>query len=151
MHTLLNEKRFRKLDPLKKRRDLFAIEGDADADVALVAWGSIAGVCHEALAMVRASGVRAKLLVPYLIYPIAEEIYDDFFAGVRTGLVVELSHQGQLYRILRSFVDVPRGIRQLTQNGANPFQPRQVADALIKLASVQAPVRGSAANVGVSQ
>lgn len=151
LHKLMNEKRFRKLDPLKQRRDLFAVEGDVDADVAMIAWGSVAGVCHEALAIARAAGVRAKLLVPYLIYPIAEEVYDDFFAGVRVGLVVELSHQGQLYRILRSFVDVPRGVGQMTRNGANPFQPREVADELMKLASAPAQVRGAAASAGVTQ
>ena len=151
LHKLMNEKRFRKLDPLKQRRDLFAVEGDVDADVAMIAWGSVAGVCHEALAIARAAGVRAKLLVPYLIYPIAEEVYDDFFAGVRVGLVVELSHQGQLYRILRSFVDVPRGVRQMTRNGANPFQPREVADELMKVASAPAQVRGAAASAGVTQ
>ena len=31
--------------------------------------------------------------------------------AVRAGLVVEQSHQGQLYRILRMFVDVPAGVR----------------------------------------
>ena len=53
-----------------------------------------------------------KLLVPKLLYPVAEEIYAEFFRGVVSGLVVEQSHQGQLYRVLRMFVDVPRGVRR---------------------------------------
>ena len=130
VHAAMNEKRFKKLDALKARRDLFAIEGDADAPLALVAWGSVAGVCREALAQVRAAGLSAKLLVPYLLYPVAEAVYHDFFASVASGLVVELSHQGQLYRILRMFVDLPPGVRSLARSGANPFQAAEIAARL---------------------
>jgi 2-oxoglutarate ferredoxin oxidoreductase subunit alpha len=132
IHAQMNEKRFRKLDPLRARRDLFTVEGDPDAPVALVAWGSVAGVCREALALARARGLRAKLLVPTLLYPVAEAIYAEFFASVRRGLVVELSHQGQLYRILRMFVDLPRGVRSLARSGANPFQPAEIVARLME-------------------
>jgi 2-oxoglutarate ferredoxin oxidoreductase subunit alpha len=128
----MNEKRFRKLAALKQRRDLFHIEGNPAAPLALIGWGSIAGVCREALERARGEGMDAKLLVPWLLYPIAEDIYRDFFAGVQAGLVVELSHQGQLYRILRMFVDVPAGVRQFTRCGANPIQPAEVVRKLRK-------------------
>jgi 2-oxoglutarate ferredoxin oxidoreductase subunit alpha len=134
MHIKMNEKRFRKLEPLKRRRDLFVVEGDADAPLGLVSWGSSAGVCREALAMARADGLRAKLLIPFLLYPVAEEAYREFFASVKAGLVVEQSHQGQLYRILRMFLDVPRGVEPLCQSGANPFLPSQVASRLRQVA-----------------
>jgi hypothetical protein len=72
--------------------------------------------------------------VPYLLHPVAEEVYHEFFASVRAGLVVELSHQGQLYRLLRMFVDVPAGMRQMTSSGANPFLPVAIANKLTKAA-----------------
>ena len=49
VHARMNDKRINKLDPLKRRRDLFAIEGDLHAPLALVAWGSLAGTAREAL------------------------------------------------------------------------------------------------------
>jgi 2-oxoglutarate ferredoxin oxidoreductase subunit alpha len=61
---------------------------------------------------------------------VAEEVYGDFFASVRAGLVVEQSHQGQLYRMLRMFLDLPRGVRSLARSGANPFLPIEVAERL---------------------
>lgn len=130
VHATMNDKRFRKLEPLKARRELFTLEGDADAPIGLIGWGSVAGVCREALATVRSRGVRVKLLVPTLLYPVADKMYSEFFATVKTGLVVELSHQGQLYRILRMFVDVPAGVRSMTRSGANPFQPGEVVARL---------------------
>ncbi len=130
MHAKMNEKRFKKLDPLKQRADLFETTGDRNAPLAMVSWGSTAGVCREALALARADGWKVKLLVPRLLYPVAEGPYRDFFASVRGGLVVEQSHQGQLYRMLRMFLDLPTGVRPLARSGANPFLPREVAACL---------------------
>jgi 2-oxoglutarate ferredoxin oxidoreductase subunit alpha len=130
MHATMNEKRFKKLKPLQRRKDLFRIEGNPTAPLALIAWGSIAGVAKETFDRAVAEGIDVKLLVPLLVYPIAEEIYRDFFASVKAGFVVELSHQGQLYRILRMFVDVPAGVESFCRNGANPIQP---IDVLAKL------------------
>jgi 2-oxoglutarate ferredoxin oxidoreductase subunit alpha len=133
MHEKMNAKRFRKLAPLAARKDLFLFEGDPDAEVALVSWGSSAGVCREAVSRARAEGLSVKVIVPILIFPVAEQIYRDFFASVRSGLVVELSYQAQLYRILRMYVDVPAGVVPLARSGANPFQPVEVLRHLRQL------------------
>jgi 2-oxoglutarate ferredoxin oxidoreductase subunit alpha len=130
IHEAMNEKRVRKFDPLHKRQDLFHIEGDESATLALVSWGSTAGACHEALELARASGLRAKLLVPRLLFPVAEEVYRHFFASVQAGLVVEQSYLGQLYRILRMYVDLPSGVTSMARSGANPFQPSEIVAGL---------------------
>ena len=133
MHAKMNEKRFKKLDPLKKRADLFELHGNAQAPYAFLAWGSTAGVAREAFALAERASLDVKLLVPYLLYPIAEQVYADFFQSVKHGLVVELSHQGQLYRMLRMFIDVPHGVKSLARSGANPFQPAELVARLIEL------------------
>jgi 2-oxoglutarate ferredoxin oxidoreductase subunit alpha len=133
MHAKMNDKRIRKLDPLKHRRDLFVIEGDLNAPVAVVAWGSVAGTAQEALELARREGIRAKLLVPKLLFPVAEEVYNDFFRNVRAGLVVEQSHQGQLYRILRMYVNVPAGVVSVAKSGSNPILPTSIAERLRKI------------------
>ena len=133
VHARMNDKRIRKLDPLKHRRDLFLIDGDLNAPVALVAWGSVAGTAQEALELARREGIRAKLLVPKLLFPVAEEVYNDFFRNVRAGLVVEQSHQGQLYRILRMYVNVPAGVVSVAKSGSNPILPTSIAERLRKI------------------
>jgi len=130
MHAKMNEKRIRKLDPLKSRRDLFILEGDADAPFGLLAWGSIAGIAVEALRLARKGGINAKLMIPKLIYPVAETVYDDFFRSVQKGLVVEQSHLGQFYRLIRMFVDVPAGVEVFARSGSNPFTPGEVFDRI---------------------
>ncbi len=133
VHARMNEKRIRKLDPLKRRRDLFVIEGDSHAPVALVSWGSVAGTAREAFAIARAEGIQAKLLIPKLLFPVAEEVYAEFFRGVQGGLVVEQSHQGQLYRILRMYVNVPAGVQSVARSGSNPILPTSIVQRLRKI------------------
>jgi len=133
VHARMNDKRIRKLDPLKRRRDLFEIEGDSHAPVALIAWGSVAGTVREALELARKDGIQVKLLVPKLLFPVAEEIYGEFFRSVQAGLVVEQSHQGQLYRILRMYLNVPAGVVSLAQSGSNPILPAFVLERLQSL------------------
>jgi 2-oxoglutarate ferredoxin oxidoreductase subunit alpha len=139
-HARMNEKRFHKFNPLKSRRDLFSIEGDPDAPIGLVSWGSVAGVAREALRLALARGWHAKLLVPLLLYPVAESVYQDFFASVRRGLFVEQSYQGQLYRLVRMFVTVPSEVQPLARSGSNPFQP---AELLERIREMVIAVQGS--------
>ena len=101
-----------------------------NAPLGLVTWGSLTGVALEALRLASAEGLQVKVLVPKLLYPVAEEVYRDFFASVKRGLVIEQSHQGQLYRIVRMFVDVPRGMESLARSGSNPIGPVDVLERL---------------------
>jgi 2-oxoglutarate/2-oxoacid ferredoxin oxidoreductase subunit alpha len=130
MHAKMNEKRFRKFNPLKNRRDLFLIEGDHDAPIGMVSWGSVAGVAMEAMRLAKAEGLQVKLLVPKLLYPVAEQVYQDFFASVKRGLFVEQSFQAQLYRLVRMYADVPAQMETLARSGSNPIQPIDVLERL---------------------
>ena len=130
IHARMNEKRFRKFQPLRNRRDLFVIEGDPEAPIGLVSWGSVAGVAREALRLAQAEGLQAKLLIPKLLYPVIEPVYQDFFSSVRRGLFIEQSFQAQLYRLVRMYVDVPAEIKTLARSGSNPIQPAEVLERL---------------------
>ncbi len=130
MHARMNDKRLKKFQPLKMRRDLFIHVGAPDAPVGLISWGSIAGVALEALQIAQQQGIKVKLLIPKLVYPVVEEVYTEFFASIKRGLVVEQNHQSQLYRLIRMFVDVPRGVETLAKSGSNPITPAEVVDRL---------------------
>jgi 2-oxoglutarate ferredoxin oxidoreductase subunit alpha len=134
IHARMNAKRIHKLDPLGARRDLFRVEGPVDAPLALVSWGSVAGVAREACRDARRQGLRVKLLVPLLLYPVAEAVYRDFFESVQGGLLVEQSHQGQLYRLLRMYLDLPPAFTSFSRSGSNPIAPREVVARLMETA-----------------
>jgi 2-oxoglutarate ferredoxin oxidoreductase subunit alpha len=130
IHQQMNEKRIRKFDRLRRRDDLFSIEGDPAAPFALLSWGSTAGVCREALDLATAKGLKVKLLVPHLLFPVNEGLYRRFFSGVKAGLVVEQSYLGQLYAVLRMAIDVPAGMSSFCRSGANPFAPAEIVRKL---------------------
>lgn len=134
VHARMNDKRLKKLDPVKQRRDLFLVEGDADASLGLIAWGSVAGIAMEAVRAARAQGLKVKLLVPKLLYPVAEDIYREFFASLKKCVVVEQSHQGQLHKVIRMWVDVPKGFEALAKSGANPIAPSDIVEKLQEMA-----------------
>jgi 2-oxoglutarate ferredoxin oxidoreductase subunit alpha len=94
----------------------------------------VAGVVREALHRGLDEGIQAKLLVPKLLYPVAEEIYQDFFHGVQGGLVVEQSQQGQLYHVIRMFVNLPDNVWSFARSGSNPILPQAVLGRLERLA-----------------
>jgi 2-oxoglutarate ferredoxin oxidoreductase subunit alpha len=135
VHARMNEKRIHKFRSLQDRRDLFWTEGHPDAPIALVSWGSVAGVAIEARRLAEAEGIKAKLIVPKLLYPVVEAVFTDFFASVRRGLVIEQSHLGQYWRVLKMFVDVPAGVGSLAKSGSNPILPREVVQRLRDLAA----------------
>jgi 2-oxoglutarate ferredoxin oxidoreductase subunit alpha len=130
VHAQMTGKRFRKLRALHARHDLFERRGRRDASIGLIAWGSVAGLAHEAFEHAEGEGLDVQLLVPRLVYPVLEDVYREFFARVRAGLVVEQSFQGQLYRILRMFVDVPAGVQSLALPGASPIAVTDIVDRL---------------------
>ncbi|MFO0598659.1 MAG: 2-oxoacid:acceptor oxidoreductase subunit alpha [Myxococcaceae bacterium] len=137
VHTRMNEKRFKKFASLQQRRDLVRTFGDPKAQVGLVAWGSLAGVCREAVDLAAGRGLKVKLLVPVLLYPFVEGAWTQFFEGLERGLVVEQSHQGQLYRLMRMFLDVPKGLGSFCKSGANPIQPTEIVNKLEALRSAK--------------
>jgi len=135
VHAKMNDKRVAKLDPLKQRSDMFILEGDADAKIGLIAWGSVAGIALEAVRKSRAKGLKVKLLVPKLLYPVAEQVYLDFFKSLEQCVVVEQSHQGQLHKIIRMWVNTPAKFDALAKSGANPIAPEDLTELLEKLSA----------------
>jgi 2-oxoglutarate ferredoxin oxidoreductase subunit alpha len=130
IHAKMNEKRLSKLTPLKRRKDLFVSKGPVDAPLGLISWGSTSGIALEAYELATRAGLHVKLLLPRLLFPVAEEVYRDFFASVERGLVVEQSHQGQLFRVIRMYVTVPDGLESFAKSGSNPFSPIEIVERL---------------------
>jgi 2-oxoglutarate ferredoxin oxidoreductase subunit alpha len=126
VHAQMTRKRLSKLNSLKQRRDLFLFEGDPDAHIGLVSWGNVSGITREAVRIARASGIKVKLLVPRLLYPVAEAVYEDFFASLRRCVVVEQSHQGQLHRILKMWTNTPHEFMSVSKSGANRISPHEI-------------------------
>ena len=129
---------FAQLD--KRRRKLTAwhygerwadVEGDRDADRAIVTFGSCTGPVREGLARAAAEGFRARLISLRLLAPLPADKLVAALDGVRRVLVVEQNHSAQLYRYLRGECDLPGRVTSLHRAGALQYSPGEIHRHLI--------------------
>ncbi|MBI5791112.1 MAG: 2-oxoacid:acceptor oxidoreductase subunit alpha [Rhodocyclales bacterium] len=102
-------------------------------DTAIITWGSATGPAREALQRYSAAGGKARLLSLRLIAPVQPEKMAEALRGIERAVVVEQSHSGQFYRMLRAFYDLPAKTVSLHQGGPLPFGPQQILDQLNQL------------------
>lgn len=124
-HQGLHEKRWKKLLPLCQRDDLVKIFGNETSRQGIITWGSSAQVVLDTVDFLGLQD-SLKVCVPELICPLPENI-DRFMQSVDTLLVIEMNYSGQLYRYLRSQIDLPKETRVYCRAGGQPFSQRELA------------------------
>ncbi|PIQ56385.1 MAG: 2-oxoglutarate synthase [Comamonadaceae bacterium CG12_big_fil_rev_8_21_14_0_65_59_15] len=131
-HQAQLDKRSRKLTQFNYG-DHWADIVDTDAgpgDIAIITWGSSTGPALEALQRFSATGGKARLISLRLIAPVQPDRMAAALAGTTRALVIEQSHSGQFYRMLRAFYDLPRETRSLHQAGPLAFGPGRILEQL---------------------
>ncbi len=126
VHEAMLAKRFNKLKPLVDRYKPTEVDGEGEADLGIIAWGSTIGVAREALARLRAEGYKVKGFYPKLMWPMPVAQYEAFAATCKKILVPEVNYQGQLSHFIRaetSIKPIP-----FTICGGLPFTPIQMID-----------------------
>ncbi|MCV6626220.1 MAG: 2-oxoacid:acceptor oxidoreductase subunit alpha, partial [Cellvibrionaceae bacterium] len=106
------------------------IDGDADAEVVLLSWGSVSGVCIEACQRLCQQGIRAKAISLRLLAPLQTEALDTAIGAATKLLVVEQSHSAQFLAWLRSKMDLPANTHSIHQPGPLPLRPGQLVTAI---------------------
>ena len=89
--------RYRKVEENETRAEEYCME---DADVAIVAFGVAARVAKNAVAALRAEGVKAGLIRPVTVWPFPKKVIADAAKHVKAFLSVELS-MGQMIEDVR--------------------------------------------------
>jgi len=133
MHESMTAKRFDKLKTLPDKYRPVEIDGKAKdkADVGIIAWGSSIGVVREAIAHLRAEGVKVKGFYPKLLWPMQVKQFEDFAASCKTVLVVEINHQGQLAQLIRAQTSINPVSHAVC--GGLPFTPKQIGAKVMEL------------------
>jgi 2-oxoglutarate ferredoxin oxidoreductase subunit alpha len=130
-HSVQLDKRERKL----LRHDYgpwwAVIEGEGDADAAVITFGSVTGTVREAVARAAAQGVKLRLIALRLLAPALPERLAEALAGVKQVMVVEQNHGAQLYRYLRSVHDLPGRPASFHRPGPLPLRPAELTAALV--------------------
>ena len=124
------DKRFNKLDGFEYGDAWAEIEGDADADTALITWGSTTAPVREAMARARAEGRKVRLVALRLLSPTRPAHLAEALKGVKRVMVVEQSHSGQFLGYLKAHYDLPAPPHSLRHPGPLAIRPAEVCDVL---------------------
>lgn len=120
-HTIMTDKRFRKLDTLEEDFLPLEREGPAHAEVGIISWGATQGAVREAVQRFRQIGADVAALYPKLLWPLPVKALETFAASVTKVIVVEANKQGQLATMIRACTRIePHQIQ--TYNGV-PISP----------------------------
>jgi len=131
-HQKMHNKRWMKLQPLRRRDDLVRVFGREESDRGIVTWGSSAQLVLET---VEDLGLQheVKVCVPELIHPLPRRI-ESFLGSIERLLVVEMNYSGQLHSYLRSQVDLPKGTRTYARAGGRPFSREELTGPITEVA-----------------
>ena len=125
------EKRARKFQNVSSQVAPPELEGDPDAAVTLVGWGSTYGVIKEAVAQLREKGVTANQLPVKWLVPLNGDAIRETLSGCQHTIIVENNYSGQFARYLRSESGyAPDG--HIRKYDGEPFMPHHIVDGVME-------------------
>ncbi|SDD66324.1 2-oxoacid:acceptor oxidoreductase subunit alpha [Rhodospira trueperi] len=130
-HQSQLDKRLRKVVGYDYGDHWAMIEGDEDASIAVVTWGSAAEPCREAVQRARAQGFKVRLIAARLIHPIPLDKMGKALEGISQVVVVEQNHGGQYYRHLRAHLDLPGKVTAFHRPGPFSLRPREILQHIL--------------------
>ncbi len=118
------DKRFGKIANIEDEYGPIEVEGDDNADIGIIAWGSTIGCVRETVKRLRAKGVKVAAMYPKLVWPIPEKQINAFAEKCKKIMVPEVNYQGQFAELIKSKTDVDP-IKYNIYGGA-PFTPAEM-------------------------
>jgi 2-oxoglutarate ferredoxin oxidoreductase subunit alpha len=125
------EKRARKFDQVLQQIAPPRLEGDENAEVTLLGWGSSYGVIREAIEQLHEMDISANQLAIKWIVPFHAEAITEIVSSSKRVIVVENNYSGQFYRYLRSEtgLSVDGHIRKYD---GEPFMPHHIVEGVLE-------------------
>jgi 2-oxoglutarate ferredoxin oxidoreductase subunit alpha len=137
LHIAMQDKRFKKLDPLRELGRV-TVSGPEQAKVGILGWGSTEGAAVEAAEILRERGISAATFYPRILAPMPVRRIQEWAEGMETIFVPEVNYTGQFARMVRADC----GIDVITQSQITgyPFTAAGIADFIEQ----QVPARAKA-------
>ena len=115
-----------------KVTDFETVNTDGELDILLVAAGSVARPCKEALNWAREQGIKVGLFRPRIIWPFPEKHLKEFDGKVKHVIVVE-QNQGQLiHEVEKLFKKTP--VHSVVRYDGELVTPFEVEEGIRKVA-----------------
>ncbi len=105
-----------------------------DAEVLVVAYGLAARICHKAVEMARAQGIRAALLRPITLYPYPYDVLRRMRSSLKGALVVEMN-AGQMIEDVRLGIEGAAPVKFYGRMGGIIPTPEEVFNEIRRLSA----------------
>jgi len=134
IHEEMNNKRYRKLRPIRDEYHFIRRYGPEDADVGILCWGSSKGPVKEAVMNANARGDKVAAFVPQVLYPFPKHEFESFLKEIKEFIIVELSFSAQFYKYLRTFLELPEGHTHIfKRSGGKNLTVTEVEELIAKV------------------
>ena len=126
-------------------RDEVRVEtvGLADAQLAVVAYGTTSRIVRSAMAILAEEGITVGLIRPITLFPFPQQVFAELPASVQRLLVVEMS-MGQMIDDVRIANEGRLPVSFVGRTGGMIPTPKLVADTIRELVTGAAAVSGGA-------
>ena len=126
------EKRQRKMEGIAELLPPPTLEGDEDAEVTLIGWGSTHGVISEAVQLLTEAGIATNHIHFKWLYPMDEDAVNEVLAKSAYSIIVECNYTGQFARFLRGETGF-KADSHIRKYDGEPFMPHHIADGAREL------------------
>ena len=100
MRVKMQQKRMRKMMYLLKELPEPKLQGDSDADITLVGWGSTAPIIKEAMEIIQNDGIRVNHLHLKYLVPFHSDVVNSILNNAKNVLDIEANYTGQLSKLI---------------------------------------------------
>ncbi len=121
------EKRMRKLDGMRNAMKAPDLEGPANAQLTIVAWGSTAGAVRDALRELNSDGSKVNFLHISRVYPVKSIEVAKALVHTPKTLLVEANYTAKLGGLIRKETGIDLPNRLLKYDG-EPFHPAEIVE-----------------------
>lgn len=128
----LNIERYKKYEQVIANETLYEETNTEDADVILVAYGTIARVALSAVKIAREQGIKAGLIRPISLWPFPSEVFAERAKTAKQFLCVEMS-MGQMVEDVRLAVNGAKPVAFYGRTGGMVPDQEAVVDEIFKL------------------
>jgi 2-oxoglutarate ferredoxin oxidoreductase subunit alpha len=130
--TKMMDKRFRKEEAARGDFPPPKIEGDKNADITLISWGSTRGTILEAMKVLKKEGKKVNFLQIVYISPFPVEEVKAVFKRAKKVAIVENNKTGQLAGWLREQTGLAPDFKILKYDG-RPFFTEELVETIKEL------------------
>ena len=129
----VNHRLFRRYDMLKEKEVKFEEYLTDDAEIVIVAYGTVARIAKSAVNELRQKGIKAGLLRPITLYPYPEKALNDLAKKdcVKSFLTIELS-MGQMIEDVRLAVNGLKPVEFYGRTGGNVMSPEDIVNVVLE-------------------